>query len=152
MRSVVPLLCGLMQMSLLAAADSSIDSLRKTLVQYSACWESHNRNGCMDRFVAPGYTRVNRNGQAGNGDTLRATLQQSERTGRSGGWKFDTAQIHIYGDTALIVQSVSMPLGGGAGSAAPVEHHQTMIWIKEGDGWKVVREHISYQVAPAKLQ
>lgn len=135
--------------AMFAAADAPADSLRATLTEYSACWESRNKNACMDRFLAPDYTRINRNGQLGNAVTLRAVLQRAESAGRSGGWTFEAAKIQVHGDTALVTQSVSMPLGGGASNGAPVEHHQTMVWIRTGSGWKVVREHISYQVPTA---
>lgn len=39
-----------------------------------------------------------------------------------------------------------MPPRGGASEKTPVEHHQTMVWIKTSTGWKLVREHISYQI------
>jgi len=152
MKSGSPLLCVLMLMTLFAAPDSPGDSLRTTLAQYSACWESRNQNGCLDRFLATNYTRVNRNGLAGNADTLRATFRELERSGRSGGWRFDTAHIRIYGETALVTQSVAMPLGGGSSNGVPVEHHQTMVWIRERGVWKVVREYIYYQISPAKPQ
>ncbi len=121
----------------------------RDLVPPPSCWESRNTDGCIDSFLSPGYTRVNRNGQLGDAAALKASFKQMAQSGTSGGWKFHDAGIAIYGSAALVTQSVSMPLRN-AEDETPVEHHQTMLWVRTEHGWKLVREHISYRVAPAK--